>query len=262
MKSPSIHNLMRLSMCLLIGLLASSAMGQTGQRGQIDSLEIKGPHEAGPGELIRLIANTSTDETPFWIVLDPITLDYEQVDQGKRLIFSAPCKTNETITVMLLAQQMRDGKIVTRQLRRSLYIGNPVPSPPPIPNPKPPNDDLGKSPLYNAVLRAWPSIATDAGKALSPKVAENLNQIATKCAEGKISEVHMIWDLLSEQNRTDLQLEIVAWESVGLAIQKQLKLLALNDIKSHAFHLRSAAAAINNAFLANQKNQNRKAMRR
>jgi len=268
MRSVFTHTLIRLGICLLIGVLASSAIGQTDQSKQIDSLEIKGPHEARPGELVRLSANTNANETPFWIVLDPIELDYEQVDQGRRLIFSASCEANQTITVMLLAQQMRDGKIVTRQLRRAVHVGNLPPSPAPVPIQQPPEppltpeNDLKKSPLYDAVLQAWPLISTDAGKTGSPKVAENLVQIADQCANGKITEVSAIWQMLSQQNRIDLQLESVAWEPVGLAIQIQFKQLALNSIKAHAIHLRAASAAIEDAQSASQQDPNRKVIRR
>jgi len=260
-------NLIRLTVCLLMGVFASSSIGQIQQPKLIAALEIEGPREAAPGELIRLSANTNGDETPFWIVLDPITLDYEQVDQGKRLIFSAPCQTNQTITVMLLAQQVRDGQIVTRQLRRSVLVGNPLPSPAPDPTPhpqpaEPPGSELKESALYGAVLQAWPLVSTDAGKTLSPKVAENLEQVAAMCASGKFSQAHEVWQLLSEHNRVDLQLETVAWEPVGQAIQKQFKLLALGSIKDHVFHLRAAAAAIIDAYASEQKNQNRKAIRR
>lgn len=258
MKAANFHNVIQISICLLIVFSGHNAIGQARQSEQIDSLEIKGPHEVRPGELIRLVANTGPKETPFWIVLDPIALDYEQVDQGKRLIFSATCKTDQTITVMLLAQQVRDGRIITRQLRRTVHVGNPAFPPAP---PDPTLDDLEKSPLYGAVLEAWPLIITDAGKALSPKVVENLKQIADMCLEGKFPEAHMVWEKLSKQNRKDLQLESLAWDPVGRAIQKQFKQLALDNIKAHAFHLRSAAAAINDAYVANQKNQNRKAIR-
>jgi len=256
-------NLIRLIICLLMGIFASNSMGQTKQTELIAALEIDGPREAAPGELIRLSANTNGDETPFWIVLDPITLDYE-------LIFSAPCQTDQTITVMLLAQQVRDGKIVTRQLRRSVQVGTPLPSPDPDPNPADPDPQLPVQPdnnfetsaLYSSVLQAWPLISTDAGKTLSPSVSENLEQVATMCANEKFSQAHEIWQLLSEHNRIDLQLESMAWEPVGRAIQEQFKQLALTSIKDHAFHLRAAAAAINDAYGSDQKNQNRKAIRR
>ena len=54
---------------------------------QIEALQIEGPHEAKPGTLVRLSANTVAEETPFWIVLEPIELDYEQVQDGNVCCF-------------------------------------------------------------------------------------------------------------------------------------------------------------------------------
>ena len=72
---------------IVVGLIfVSTAIAQVG------SLQIEGPHEVEPGQLVRLSANTLDNETPFWIVLEPINLDYESVDGGKRLLFSSGCQ--------------------------------------------------------------------------------------------------------------------------------------------------------------------------
>ena len=68
---------------------------------QIDSLNIDGPLEARPGQLVQLRAEITESETPFWIVLNPIDLQYEQVENGRRLIFATGCQPSSSVVVML-----------------------------------------------------------------------------------------------------------------------------------------------------------------
>lgn len=220
---------------------------------QREALQIEGPREVGPGTLVRLSANTIEEESPFWIVLEPIDLDYEQVDHGSRLLFSTGCKTGQRITVVLLAQQVRNGRIVTRQIRRTILVKDFRSDPGPIDDPpdsQPPNDDplLTQSPLYAAVLDAWPSIRTDAGKALSETVAANLDSMAAKCEAGTIRENTEIWRELSARNRKSLGLESSAWNPIANVLQRQFQGLALSTPTAHAIHLKATAAAIRTAF--------------
>ncbi|MDB4766370.1 hypothetical protein OAG71_01645 [bacterium] len=227
----------------------------------IAALSIDGPYEALSGQLVRLEAQTIPGETPFWIVLEPTSMDYEQVDGGQRLIFAAPCDSVSSITVMLLAQQVREGRIVTRQLRRSITLNNktdPPPLSPPSPKPDNPEGDFGdlkQSPVYEAVSQAWPNIRTDAAKSLSNRVVENLALTAKSCEEGRLSKLSEIWKTLSIANRKALGVESSAWDPVGIAMQSAFQELGLKDVNSHGFHLRAAAAAIKRLSTATSFNQ-------
>ena len=53
---------------------------------QVSSLGIDGPFEVEPGELVRLKAAIDESESPFWIVLKPDDLQYEQIEHGNGLI--------------------------------------------------------------------------------------------------------------------------------------------------------------------------------
>ncbi len=215
---------------------------------QIEALQIEGPHEAKPGTLVRLSANTVAEETPFWIVLEPIELDYEQVQDGKRLLFSTGTKPGQRITVVLLAQQVRNGRIVTRQIRRSINIVRDESEPAPVDDSPalPPQDvpTLDKSPLYSSVLKAWPLIRTDAARELSAKVAVNIDAMAAKCESGDFRDTNEVWRELSTRNRETLGIETSAWSPVATVIQRDFQSLKLPTTSAHSFHLRAAAAAI------------------
>lgn len=240
---------MKLKMLLAVAL--SWAMFNSAS-GQMASLEIDGPREAKPGTLVRLTAQTAEEETPFWIVLDPIDLDSEQVDSGRRLVFSTGCKPDQSITVILLAQQVKDDRIITRQLRRKIIVSDenrqqpPAPQPPISPEPEPFNE----SPVYLATLQAWPQIATDAAKSLSPLVANNLEEVAESCLSETFQQRSKIWTELSSQNRRVLQVETMAWEPIAQVLQRKFKALELPDVRSHGFHLKAAAAAVRRAHAA------------
>ena len=231
---------------------------------QIEALQIEGPHETKPGTLVRLTANTIAEETPFWIVLEPIDLDYEQVAGGKRLLFSTGCESGQRITVLLLAQQVRNGRIVTRQIRRTIKVtqddSTAAPDVKPPANPPAGNPTLTESPLYLPVLTAWPSIRTDAAKALSAAVATNIDAMAAKCDAGIVREVSEIWRELSDRNRETLGIESSAWNPVATVLQREFQSLAekLTTPSAHSLHLRAAAAAIRAA----ASNQNTKSKTR
>jgi hypothetical protein len=245
-----IENLLTIVLTLAFCVQAHAQLDAHAQRA---ALQIEGPREAGPGTLVRLSANTIEEESPFWIVLEPIDLDYEQVENGSRLLFSTGCKTGQRITVVLLAQQVRDGRIVTRQIRRTVLVKDSETDPDPIDDPpdsRPPKDDplLPQSPLYAAVMEAWPSIQTDAAKALSESVAANIDSMAAKCEAGKIREKTEIWRELSLRNRRTLGVEASAWNPVANVLQQQFQNLALSTPAAHAVHLKATAAAIRAAF--------------
>ncbi len=238
---------------VVLSLLASTAFAQ------LESLQIEGPHEVEPGQLVRLSANTVENETPFWIVLEPIDLDYEAVDGGRRLLFSSGRQSSTSITVILLAQQFKEGRIVTRQIRRSISVGKkqadpsrPTPDVPQRPE-TPGRQPVEQSPIHATVLVAWPKIRTDAAKELSLSVAENIELVAEQSEGDGFGSKAEIWRELSSQNRRTLQIETTAWEPVALALQTSFKQLQLGDVQSHAFHLRAAAAAIREAFRKSQQ---------
>lgn len=224
--------------------------------GQMESLQIDGPREAKPGTLVRLTAKTTAEETPFWIVLEPNDLDYEQVESGRRLMFSTGCRTGPTITVILLAQQVRDGRIVTRQLRRKILVkggSDTQPLKPPRPHPVPPDGEpLTGSPLYSVMFQTWPQIKTDMAKSRTRLVAENMEKVAQACLSGEIKTKPEIWKTLASQNRIDLQVETPAWEPIATVLQRKFRELELPDVSSHGFHLRAVAAAFRAAYAASQ----------
>jgi hypothetical protein len=232
-------------MCVSFAILFTSlnvSMAQT------DSLQIDGPREVQPGKLVCLAANTVEDETPFWIVLRPLDLEYEHADGGKKLFFSSGCSVNRSVTILLLAQQVKGNRIVTRQIRRTIEVkADADPSAPESGEPRPVELPVTDSPLYEAVLKAWPLIGTDAAKELSPEVAKNMDAVALLCESGKAKEVSTIWKELSMRNRDTLGLETMAWNPVAEALQTQFKRLALQSPEEHAFHLRATSAALRSA---------------
>lgn len=210
---------------------------------QIDALQIRGPREVHPGQLVRLEASLQPNESPFWIVLTPVDLDYEQTDGGKRLIFAVGCEPSETITLLLLAQQVDDGRIVTRQIRRTLKVTDP--SNPGDEQPEPDQQpDWSRSPLYQPVLTARNAISSEAARGQADLVANNFEMVADLCQSGSISERAKIWSLLSESNQKVLGDQSNEWEPVGVAMQAGFQKLNLAQVKDHVFHLRAIAVAL------------------
>ena len=229
---------------------------------QVDTLQIEGPEQVKPGTLVRLTASTTESETPLWIVLSPVDLDYEVADSGRRLLFASGCRAGERVTVLLLAQQVNGERIASRQVRKTIHVISenndvPVEDPPADPPKKP---DFERSPLYRSVTDAWNLIRTDAGKDLSSKVAANFELIANKCESGKIVEIPAIWKELSVLNRQALGIETSAWSPVAKTLQDQFQKLGLSEVRIHAFHLKAISAAIRNA--ADQRNTETKRTRR
>jgi hypothetical protein len=232
---------------------------------QLQSLQIEGPYSVSIGSMVVLSANSTEQETPFWIVLEPIELEYEQVDEGRRLIFAAGCQQGREITVLLLAQQVKEGRIITRQVRRTIQvtagkIADPVPEPETdLPEPKPPEADLIlKSPLLNAVQKSWPNITTDAAKDLTPRVADNMDRVALRCQSGDFQQSVEVWRELSRLNRDSLGVEASAWDPVGIVMQQELLKLSLPSASSHAIHLKAAAMGMRKAYQSNRKNNSTK----
>ena len=164
-------------------------------------LNIDGPAEVVGGQLVRLIADIEPAESPFWIVLKPVNLDYEQVDNGQRLIFAVACEPPDDLIVMLLAQRVVNDRIVTRQLfaesqsNRSTDLPSPVDPGEPLPV-DPPLTDL---PIYQAVLAAWNSIPSQSAKAKSNRVADNFANTAKLCAIGELTAIPDIWGIAGGQ---------------------------------------------------------------
>lgn len=155
---------------LMVVVFAANLFGQ-------DSLDIVGPSLAEPGSLVRLEAELDQDESPFWLVMQPIDLDYEQVDAGDRIIFATGCeKTQVDIVVILLAQKVIDGRIITRQMRHTVKIGNqpdPVEPPDPIEPPENPfNPDDLSSKIDKAIGEMPAEFAAD-----RIKLADNVSVI-------------------------------------------------------------------------------------
>ncbi len=224
---------------------------------QIDSLNIGGPLEIQAGQLVRLNAEIAPEESPFWIVLTPSDLDYEQVDQGRRLIFSVGCQPTSEVVVLLLAQQVIDGRIVTRQLRRRMTVESPDgtlppdpirPDPQPTPTPNPdPSPDLTKLRIYTSVVTAWRNILNPAARAKSAQVADRFDAIARLCEGGKITTPRDVWVTLATENAKVLGSLNRDWEPVGRVMQTEFKNLNLPTAKQHTIYLRAAAAGIRKA---------------
>jgi hypothetical protein len=217
--------------------------------GQINTLEIGGPYEARTGSLVRLVAKTQPNETPFWLVLAPSDLDYEQVNDGRRLIFSAGCSKGQRIVVLLLAQQLIDGKIVTRQLRRTVEVVAASELDPDSPSDRPPDiqpdKDWGSSPVFEAASRAMRLVSPDSARKLGPRIADNFDFVAQRCrAGGEIKTKTEIWQQLSKLNREALGELSPGWTPFAIETQSAFQALNLADVPSHQFHLRAAALAI------------------
>lgn len=209
--------------------------------GQSQSLEINGPSEIASGQLIRLDAQLDPDESPLWIVLSPPDLDYEQVDGGRRLIFAVDDRQVEPITILLLAQQIENDRIVTRQVRRTLTIRSDEAD---EPEPNPEDPDLKKSPLFRLVFEAWDSLESLAARNKTSLIADNFESVAKRCEQGSFSELPQVWKALSKSNQDVLGEQTEDWEPVGLAMQSGFADLRLKTIPEHAFHLRAVASAL------------------
>ena len=182
-------------------------------------LNIDGPAEVSAGQLVRLIADIEPAESPFWIVLKPVNLDYEQVDNGQRLIFAVACEPPDDLIVMLLAQRVVNDRIVTRQLIRRIPVksGTDLPSPVDPGEPLPVDPPLTDLPMYQAVLAAWKSIPSQSAKAKSNRVADNFANTAKLCAIGELTAIPDIWGTLAVSNARTLGPHLRDWEVVGQA---------------------------------------------
>ncbi len=208
---------------------------------QTEALQINGPKEVSPGQLIRLDAQLQPEESPFWIVLSPTDLDYEQVDEGRRLIFAVDCEQTKPITILLLAQQVRNERIVTRQVRRTLSVRKSQPGQSSDPNL---DEDFKESPLFDLVTKAWESIDSQVAKDKTASIADNFKMVAGRCEDGSLRETPQIWKTLSESNQNVLAEQTESWAPVGLAMQSGFANLQLKTIPEHPFHLRAIAAAL------------------
>jgi hypothetical protein len=212
---------------------------------QINSLNIAGPEQVQPGQLVRLTAELNEKESPFWIVLHPADLDYEQVEEGHRLIFSVGCRPEKTIVVMLLAQQVIDGRIETRQLLRRIKVqtdlGDPtIPDDQPQPEPKPPVDNE----FLKAASAAFATVTLPSARQKSQRIADNFEAIANRCQQKEFKDRSAVWLTLSSMNYETLDGDTEPWESFAIAIQIAFKKLQLKDTFSHSLPLRTVAAAI------------------
>jgi hypothetical protein len=235
-----------MSRCISLALVLAALM-VSNCLAQIDALQIKGPKEVAPGQLVRLDAKLEPEETPFWIVLAPTDLDYEQVADGRRLIFAVDCRPSKSITVLLLAQQVLDDRIVTRQIRSTIQIKDDQAKEPDKEEPDTPDtqpEDFKKSPLYASVFDAWETISSSSAKAKAGLVAANFDLIADRCESGKLSAIPEIWKQLSAANQTTLAENTTDWEPVGVALQQGFQNLRLSTVQEHSFHLRAVAAAL------------------
>jgi hypothetical protein len=205
-----------------------------------------------PGQLVRLTAETEPAESPLWIVLKPNALDYELTDNGQKLIFAVNAKTNDPIVILLLAQQVKEGRIVTRQLRRQIsVVGGTKPVDPIVIDPpikKPPVDSPAKQPIesdpiFLAVTNAMSKI-DPAAKSNAALVAANFQKVSDDCESGKFGDVAAIWLTLSKLNRQSLGDQTRNWSPLGSALQTEFKRLNITKIADHARPLKVAAAAI------------------
>ncbi len=235
---------------LALGLLfAALVSGQT----QMDSLNIAGPFEVSPGQLVRLSAKLESDESPLWIVLRPNDLDYELADNGRKLIFAVHAQTSDPIVILLLAQQVKEGRIVTRQLRRQIAVvkeaspGKPIVTDPPKKEPieNPVKEPVGEDdPIFRAVIAAMEKVTDPVARSKASLVAANFQQVANDCKSGKFGDVTAIWLTLSKLNHNTLGEKTREWSPLGSALQTEFKRLNITQIAEHARPLSVAAAAI------------------
>ena len=228
-------------------LLVTCVWFSGGELAQAQTINIGGPLKVRPGQLVRLIAEIEPEESPFWLVLSPSNLDFEQIENGKRLIFAAPLEEQNSIVVMLLAQQVKDGKILTKQLIRRIDYdldGSPVPPNRPLPNPQPVDQTLRKLEMYRVVGEAWQLMQSTGARGKGAEIAVGFRTTAKRCEAGDYSRPDQIWEDLSVQNNAILGNLSPLWEGVGSAIQHEFKRLQLPEIKSHSMYLHAIALAL------------------
>lgn len=251
-------------LCFLLSI--SSQVPQELFAMQTRALEISGPAEAKLGELTRLIAEVESAETPCWIVLSPSNLDFEQVDNGRRLILTPPKYLKEPIVVLLLAQSVVEGRVFTRQIRRQIRIidepivpprnpddGNVVPQPPgvtptpPSPLPINPSMPLEQTIMFQLVRTAFAQIRSVSARNKANDVAANFEWLANECEAGRITTIPQIWQTISSRNAAILGADLREWDPVGRTMQSEFQRLKLMDVSSHAVQLRAATLALRNS---------------
>jgi hypothetical protein len=164
------------------------------------------------------------------------------------LIFAVNAKTNDPIVILLLAQQVKEGRIVTRQLRRQISVvggtnpNNPIVVDPPIKKP-PAKQPIESDPIFLAVTNAMSKI-DPAAKSNAALVAANFQKVSDDCESGKFGDVAAIWLTLSKLNRQSLGDQTRNWSPLGSALQAEFKRLNITKIADHARPLKVAAAAI------------------
>lgn len=241
------HSLLKFFLLFIASCLSNCGFAHS----QVDSLNISGPEQAKPGQLIRLVAEIDPVETPFWIVLQPTNLDYEQVDNGRRLIFAVGCETQDSsqgnqVVVMLLAQQVKDGKIVTRQLRRRITIESRAPDPinpvvdPDAPDTTQPLDGA----LFRTTLKALESVSDPVAYGKRSQVAENFLLVANRCKSGDFDDLPAIWLTLSQLNGATLRGHTNQWSKFATKLQLEFKRLKLTTPASHAKPLQTVGEAL------------------
>ncbi len=221
------------------GLVAAALMAATGgdlwafQAG--GTLAIDGPTRTQPGRLLTLKAKIEANETPFWIVLQPVDLEYRQVNEGRELICVAGCRDQKEIVVLLLAQQVIEGRITTRQIKRSIQIGQTD-----IPaddgagtQPAPPFRDDGFDRSVTTAVDQLPVAA----KRKSLQVAENFLQMAKLCKSGQIKQTGAITAGLQRMNRLTLGADLDSWQPFARAVQQEFKRLQLKQPAAHVPYL-------------------------
>lgn len=212
----------------ILFLLCSTAMSQT------DSLGIDGPFDANPGQLVRLTADIEPAESPFWIVLSPMDLDYEQVEDGKRLLFSTGCRANQEIVVLLLAQRIDEGgRIVTRQLKQVVKVGSgqndPVIDPAPEPDPNPdlmPESEFSKRIIEEVnKIRPPPQVLAQVSKNFF-----DIAQVASTYDSAKSLSIE-----LSKRNTQAIgQADLSKWKPFGIVIQEEFQKRQLQTVAEYA----------------------------
>lgn len=218
---------------------------------QDGSLKIEGPDIVAPGKLVRLTATTLPEESPFWIVLSPVDLDFEQVDEGRKLIFASGCQARKSIVVLLLAQTVKQGRVVTRQVRREIKIVDPDDSKPDPGDDEPDGNnpgegDPGNDPLFTSVVDGLSRMTDPAARAKRTLVAANFESIAARCQSGQMGDIPAIWLTLSRLNHASIAPHHRSWERLAQMIQTEFKRRGLATVADHTKPLLAVAAALRN----------------
>ena len=225
---------------------------------QVNALGIDGPFEVEPGELVRLTASIGESESPFWIVLKPDDLQYEQIENGRGLIFAASCKSRASIVVMLLAQSVKDGRIVTRQLRRKIEIVDSGDAPPDqispigdLPIDKDPEKEPAKPnpkyPIFKACYDAVLQMKDVTAISKVEGVAANFQNVGQRCSTSEFADIQTVWTSLVGLNGITIGRSQPQWDPVGVALQKSFKQLAPKTVAEHGPLLMIAAQAMRKA---------------